>query len=137
MIVAVSTDDGKNLTKEHFGDGKIFQIYEVSERGIKLLKIIKNETGEEDEHGDIKKARQISQILNDMDILLGFRFGPNIMRIKRKFLPVVSRDRNIKDSLINLRKNIENIKKELMRENRRAVILGDDIKFVNVKDAEL
>ncbi len=137
MIVAVSTDDGENLTQEHFGDGKFFQIYHVNEGNLKLLKIIKNKTGEEDEHGDIEKARQISQILNEMDILLGFRFGPNIMRIKRKFLPVVSRNRNIETALRNLRKNIREIERELARDNKRAVILGENIKFVDVKDAEL
>ncbi len=137
MLVALSTDDGKTLTKEHFGDGKIFQLYSVEDNEVNLLKIIENTTGEEEIHGDIEKAREISEIVKGVDILLGFRFGPNIMRIKRKFLPVISRERDIEKALKNLKKHIGEIKREMEKENRRAVILGQDIKFVDVKDAEL
>ena len=135
MKVAVSTSDGKEITKDHFGEGKFFLIYEVGD-GVMLLEKRENNSPEE-EHGAKEKARGISTILSDIPIFLGYQFGPNIMRIKDKFLPVVSRERNIEKALELLRRYEDEIKKELKAPRGRAIIMNEGgIRIVEVKDAK-
>jgi len=136
MRVAVSTEDGKSLTNDHFGEGKFFLIYEISRDGYKLLEKRKNTSPEEEEHGSEIKARGIISILNDVPTLLGVQFGPNIMRIKEKFLPIVSREREIKRALSLLVKNYDSLKK--MKDSRNIVLILDEngLRKVSIKNGK-
>jgi len=136
MRIAVSTEDGKKLTNDHFGEGKVFLIYEITEKGYRLLEKRENTSPEEDEHGSEKKAQGIASILMDIPILLGFQFGPNIMRIKDKFLPIVSRERDIKKALHLLLKHYKTLKEA---EGERGIVLilnEDELKKVVIKNGK-
>ncbi len=136
MKVAVSTNDGKEITKDHFGDGEFFLIYELGDK-LTLLEKRKNTSPPEEEHGSKEKAKGISDILSDIPIFLGYQFGPNIMRIKDKFLPVVSRERNIGKALELLKKYEDKIKEELRNPRGRVIIMDEGgIKIVEVKNAK-
>ncbi|EDY34442.1 Dinitrogenase iron-molybdenum cofactor domain protein [Aciduliprofundum boonei T469] len=135
MKVAISTTDGIEITKDHFGDGKFFLIYEIGDR-IKFIEKRENNSPEE-EHGAKEKAKGISAILSDIPVFIGYQFGPNIMRIKDKFLPVISRERKIEKALELLRKYENEIKKELKAPRGRAIIMNEGgIRFVEVKDTK-
>ncbi len=99
MKVAISTVDGKNITQDHFGEGEKFLIYEVEGEKASLVEERVNSSPEEEEHGSREKANAISSILKDIPILVGYQFGPNIIRIKNNFLPVISREKKIEDAI--------------------------------------
>jgi len=120
MKLAVSTEDEKTLTNDHFGEGEVFLIYHIDSQGYKLLEKRVNTSPEEDEHGSEKKAKGIMEILGDIPILLGYQFGPNIMRIKERFLPIVSRYKDIQHTLKMLIENYENLKNF---EDQRGIVL--------------
>lgn len=134
MKLAVSTEDEKSITKDHFGEGEYFLIYEISSQGYRLLEKRENTSPEEEEHGSEEKARGIMGILEDVPVLLGYQFGPNIMRIKRNFLPIVSRERRIVDALKMLCENYETVK---MYEEERGIVLildGNGLRRIPLKD---
>lgn len=85
--VAAGTDDGTDLTREHFGDAKLYYIYEVSRDGdYELLEIRENTTlsleEEDEEHGDPQKFRAVVELLKDVDVFLARAMGPNFLRVR-------------------------------------------------------
>ncbi|MGM0508710.1 MAG: NifB/NifX family molybdenum-iron cluster-binding protein [Fusobacteriota bacterium] len=134
LKVACATDNGKKIKKDHFGDAKYYQIYRLSKKEIKYIKKIsnpKNNHEHEDDHvtGDPKKANEISKILkkNGINVMLGYQIGPNIVRMKKKFVPVISRKLDIDESLKDLQKVLENIFKEYKKgKSRSHIILKND-----------
>ena len=137
MKIAASTNDGENLVRDHFGEGKFFLIYEVDARGYRFLEKRENTSPPEEEHGSKEKALGIASILRDVDALLGFQFGPNIVRIREKFLPVLSREPSIERALENIVRNYDALKDEMRRHSRNVVILdGEGIKVAGVKNGE-
>ncbi len=118
LRIAFSTNDGELLVDDHFGEGRYFYIYEyVPGEGFKLVDKRINTSGEEEIHGDPIKAMKIAEILKDVDILVGYRMGPNVTRMKKRFLPIVSRTRSIRETLELLSRNIEMLGKLLERKN--------------------
>jgi predicted Fe-Mo cluster-binding NifX family protein len=113
--IACGTDDEKNFTDNHFGDSKYFLIYEYNSESqdIKFIKKVNNGSEDEEEHGDIKKAKGISGILQDVSILVAFVMGPNIMRMRKKFVPVISREKNILKTLNKIKEDILQMIKEV------------------------
>ncbi len=133
MKFAISTNDGMEITNDHFGEGNAFLIYEIGDE-IKLVERREN-TSPNEEHGSSEKAKGISSILSDIPILIGFQFGPNIMRIKNKFLPIVSRERNIEKAVKLLKRYEKEIREELENRRGRAIIVSEDrIRIVEIND---
>ena len=114
-ILACATDDGKNFTEEHFGDAKFYLVYELDleNKELTFLKQINNTSGEEKTHGDPKKAASISEIMVDVQVLVGFAMGTNVTRIRKKFVPVISRKKIIGDALEEILNMIQPIKSNL------------------------
>ncbi len=138
MKVAVSTQDGITLTPDHFGEGEEFLIFEVRKDGYQLLERRKNTSPEEEKHGSKEKAKGIVSILWDVPVLLGYQFGPNIMRIKNIFLPVVSRERRIEKALKLLLENYDLVDKELSGERGKVIILSDKGgNIIKLKDSKI
>ena len=115
MRVAFATNDGKHFTDDHFGDAKMFLIYELSPQGSKYLKTIHNTTkpegeGEHEEHhGDPRKAQGIGKLMkqNGVQVLVGKAFGPNIVRMNPQFVVVLMNDPTIEDALRRLEQNYD------------------------------
>ena len=124
MLVALSSDDGVNLTTEHFGDGKKFYIYEVGPDGYKLVKTIDNNVREEKFHGDPEKAGSIGKLLGSegVSVLVGFAMGPNIVRMRKRFVTVISRCRNMTDALSELVKNYGIVEAEATKTGEKEVL---------------
>ncbi len=123
LRVAVGTDDGKNFTNSHFGDSKYFLIYEWDENNrLKFIEKRENIKFDEEKHGDSKKAVHISNQLQGIFVLMAKVFGPNIVKIRKKFVPVVSRVNKIEDALNILSLKRADVEKNLNLENDKEII---------------
>ena len=105
IILACGSDDSNAFSHDHFGSSNLFQVFEwdLEKNLISFIKEIENTSIKERNHGDPKKAESVSKLLKDIDIFVGYAMGPNIARIRKKFLPIISRIENIEDSLDSLR----------------------------------
>ncbi len=100
--VAFATDNGKTFMSRHFGDADFYDIYEIDGNKANFIKRIDNTVDEEEEvHADPKKAKGISKLLlnENVNVVVSKIFGPNIKRIKKKFVCIVVRDEKIDEQL--------------------------------------
>ncbi len=125
LKIACATDDGINFSEEHFGSAKKFLIYELNlDTGdTKIVKTIENDTPEERTHGDPEKAKKISELLKDVQVLIGFAMGPNIIRMRKKFVPIISREKNIETALSKLKSLLNEIKSSLEKEEKDVLFI--------------
>ena len=129
--LACGTDNETEFTNEHFGSSKYFLIYkfDLETKDLRFLKRIENSTQEE-EHGDIKKAKSVSELLKNVFVLVAFRYGPNIIRIKKRFVPIISREKNIEKTLHKIKLLSNKIKFEIEKEK------GIDKEIIYIKKEE-
>jgi len=126
LRVAFATDDGKTFMGRHFGDARFYDIYELDEDRASFIKRIENTVDEEEDvHADPKKAKGISTLLLDekVAVVVSKIFGPNIKRIKKKFVCIVVRDDEIDVGLKKICNNIEKIYIEWEKGKERKHIL--------------
>ena len=116
--LACGIDNETEFTNEHFGSSKYFLIYDfdLETKDLRFLKRIENSTQEEEKHGDIKKAKSVSELLKNVFVLVAFRYGPNIIRIKKRFIPIISREKNIEKTLNKVKLYSNKIKSEIEKE---------------------
>ena len=114
--VAFATDDGKVFIDRHFGDAKCYDVYEISESDSKFIKRILNTTEEDDEskHADQEKAKGVAGLFKNekIKVVVSKVFGPNIKRIRKKFVCVLMNSDSIPDSIENIQKNFDLINSE-------------------------
>ncbi len=124
MIVAIATDDGMNLANSHFGDAKWFYIYEINGEGYNLIAKVENTLPEEKMHGDPNKAKGIAGIMQkyNIQVLVGFVMGPNIIRMKKEFVPVISRCKSISDALKHILADYKKILTEVEKDGEKEVL---------------
>ena len=113
--LAIGTDDEIEFSKDHFGSAKKYLIYEINFETKELthLSTIENETPEEEMHGDPKKAKNIGELLGDVQILVAKLMGKNILRMKKKFLPIICFDLSIQEFLSIVFEYLPEIQDEL------------------------
>lgn len=101
MRIALATNDGKVFIKSHFGDANFYDVYEITSGGAEFILRVVNDTGEEERHADPKKAGGIAAILkkNGVQIAMTRLFGPNIKRIKSKFVCIMTSHENLNQGL--------------------------------------
>jgi len=113
--IAFATDDGESFIDRHFGDSKYYDIYEISETNSAFVKRIKNTTEEDNEeiHADPKKAKGVVSLFKgeNIKVLVSKVFGPNIKRIKTKFVCILMNNK-INKSIESLQQNIDLINDE-------------------------
>ncbi len=126
FIAAFATDDGESFIDRHFGDSDFYDIYEISESKVQLLKRIDNTTEDEEGHGDSVKAQGVIGMLKKEGVSMSVSrvFGPNLKRIKKKFLCVIIEDGSIKDSI----KKLQHIFPELVVE----WVKGEERNFIRL-----
>lgn len=127
--IACATDDEKELSRDHFGSARVYLIYELDiETGqTRFLEKIENTTEEERGHGDPLKAKGVSELMKGISVLIGLTMGPNIARIRKKFVPVISRKKDIEETLKRLHEKLANIKAEMDK------AAGDDKSVIIIK----
>ena len=113
--VAFATDNGKTFMGRHFGDADFYDIYEIDGNKANFIKRIDNTVDEDEEiHADPTKAKGISKLLlhENVNVVVSKIFGPNIKRIKKKFVCIVVKDEEIEEGINKICQNIEKIYNE-------------------------
>jgi len=115
FIVAVATDDGKNLIDRHFGDADYYYLYRVSKEKQEFLKSVSKKFNEDEslKDGDPEKAKGISAFLKPFGVKVtaAKAYGPNIKRIKKHFVCVLANG-NIQDALNKIQENFPEVEAE-------------------------
>jgi predicted Fe-Mo cluster-binding NifX family protein len=112
LLIALGTDNGTNLNDDHVGMAKYFHVYKLSQEKEELVEKRENVKFKGDEsmqHGDPKKAKATSSVLQGVDILVGKRFGPNLPRLVKKFVCVIVRTDTLENAINIIRQNMEKI----------------------------
>jgi len=127
FVTAFSTNDGKSYIDKHSGDSQFFDLYKISESETSFLKRIVNPPKEEKRHADPEKAKSISGLLKkeEVRVMVSKVFGPNIKRMKKKFVCIMMNDATISQSLTTLQQQLSKIQKEWES--------GEDRKVLNFK----
>ena len=132
LLVAVSVQkegDRWVITDDHFGEGEKFLIYrwDLSKNSLELIEERENTAGEERFHGDPQKAQKISGILPDVQVLVGRAMGPNIKRMRKRYLPVISRIADVEETL----EKLVGFRDEVLKEVGKGE--GEDRKVIYIK----
>jgi uncharacterized C2H2 Zn-finger protein len=77
-------------------------------------------------HGDPRKAASVSSLLKDMHVLLCCAMGKNVVRMRKKYCPVISKDTKIEQAL----KRLKNKYDELLKEAHRTP--GDNREIIRI-----
>jgi len=127
LTIAIGTDNEKIIKPDdHIGMSEYFQVWKYSNGELIFKETRENVKYVEDEariHGDPKKAEATTSVLKDIDVLVGKMMGPNIKRLKNKFVTVIIREPEIEKSLKIIRENINEIVEEKEKTERRGLIL--------------
>jgi len=114
MRVAVGMEDENELESGHYGDSKFFLIYEFDNGKLRYIERRNNKAVmmEENEHGDINKFRAVIAQLQDIDVLIAYRMGPNFVRIKENTSKKVffARTRDLNTALDRFVKEFDKVK---------------------------
>lgn len=124
LTIAVATDDGENLIDRHFGDARYYYIYKLSPRDVTFLTKIENTTEEERMHADPVKARGVTAVLKDKNVHVAVAkvFGPNIKRIKKKFVCVLAGTGTVEEKLEVLKDRVSELLTEWKTGEERKII---------------
>ena len=109
LIIAFSTDDGEFFNDDHFGMARHFRVYEFSDLKEKFIETRKNLKYMEDKsikHGDPGKAKATSSVLSGVDVIAGRKFGPNIVRLLKRFVCVAVKTNSIADAIQMIHENM-------------------------------
>ena len=136
---AFANDDGKTFMRRHFGDARYFDIYDIDETAITyVMRIINTVEEEESVHADPVKAGGIAGLLKESKVntAVSLVFGPNIMRIKKKFVCVRMDDSSIDAAVIRLQQNFLRVKEEWEKGEERSYLNLLTIKTELVRGGE-
>ncbi len=122
VIAAFGLKSENQLTDKHFGDSLFFDIYAITESGFLKVKRVENPKVEEKVHADPKKAKKIGKLLSEAGVLVAFRMGPNILRMKKTFVPVIVNSTNLNEALNCIMRNLDLIKQELKKQGEKNYI---------------
>jgi len=137
MVFAFGTDDGSYFTKRHFGDSDRFDLYKIDLKNVNFIKQITNNSEEEKVHADPKKAGSIAKILNreNVQIVVSKHFGPNILRIRKKFVCIKTSCDSIEEMKTIIQHNLDLIETVLIEgENRGYIVQREDLSFNYVQN---
>lgn len=129
--VACATNDGKELIDSHFGEARSYLIYDVTNAEYEKVDRINNsfreEEDEDDEHGDPQKAKNIKELLKDkgVQVLLSRKFGPNIVHVRKNFVPVIAKEYLLRDAVEVLKESLDLVKHQWVNEEERKHIVLD------------
>jgi len=116
LTAAFATDDGTLFMNRHFGDADFYDIYEITAEDSEFLKRIPNTSEEENEavHADPLKAHSVAGLLlkEEVNTAVSKVFGPNIKRIRKKFVCVLSGDETIEGAIRTIQKHMAEIEAE-------------------------
>ena len=112
-----------NLHRGHFGESEKFMIKELDlSTGVwHDSGAVDNTSKKERFHGDPGKSESIKQLLSDCSVLVGFAMGPNITRMRRHFIPLISRTTSISKVMENLSGRLKELDRALEMEEKPVI----------------
>jgi len=121
LKIAFASDDEKHLIKDHFGDAKLYLVFEIGINKADLVKKVVNESPEEQKHADPNKAKGVAGLLKPygVQVLVNKAFGGNIKRMKTKFVCVFSKSDTIEEAIATIQAHFRDIVKEWQRGEER------------------
>ncbi len=124
IIIAAATDDGKRFPDRHFGDADRYAVYKVTPEMIELVKEIPNLTEEEKVHADPAKAGSITGLLRKEGVqaVVTTVFGPNLKRIKKKFVCIIAESESIEETLNIVRERFSQVQEAWEAGEDRGII---------------
>ncbi len=127
LFFAIGTDDHQTVkSDDHVGKSAYFDIFEYYEGELAFQESRDNPKYREDEtkvHGDPGKAQATASALAGVDVLVGRLMGPNIVRLKNRFVCAIVRQTTIDDAKNALIENICAIVHEKNKKERKGLIL--------------
>ncbi|MHA1745085.1 MAG: hypothetical protein ACTSWW_03730 [Promethearchaeota archaeon] len=130
LTIAVGVLENENeFPNDHFGESKKFLLYQfnIVSHQLSLLKMIPNTSPEERVHGDPDKAHGVASIIGDVDCILGHAIGKNVLRMRKKYVILLSPSSVVKTALSHLPKYINRILEEKAKS-------GESRKIVHLKE---
>ena len=130
-VVACGTSDGDSLFEDHFGESPFFHIYRVNPKSISFIEKVENFSRhkEESAHGDPRKAKTVGSLLKSksVNVLLAHQMGPNVVRISKDFVPIISRTDDIEKTLSLLQDKLYLVDREWRKgEKREHLVLEEN-----------
>lgn len=124
LTIAFATDDGSQMMTRHFGDADFYYIFSISHNTCDYITRVKNETEEEKEHADPGKAKGIAGLLKkyDVKVCVSPVFGPNIKRIKKKFVCIVMTEKDIESAARIIQSNFTEVQRQWERGEERDIL---------------
>jgi len=127
ILIAFGTDDGENLNNDHVGMAKYFHGYRFSNDREELVERRENVKFKGDEslkHGDPENAKATSSVLENVDVVVGRKFGPNLPRLLREFVCIVVRTDTITNAIEAVHNNIDAIAEQKSKgQDRKHIVL--------------
>lgn len=130
-IVACGTTDGGNLFEDHFGDAPYFYLYKINVQGFEFIEEVENISradSEDEETGEELRAKNVSSLLKtkSANVLLARQMGPNLAKISRDFVPIISRLLDIEAALSSVKEKLHLVEREWRKgESREYLVLGE------------
>ena len=114
LRIAVATDDGETFVGRHFGDAEFYDVYDLTPGGSEFILRVENRTEEEEGHADPRKAGGIARLLKQQGVQAAMTriFGPNIKRIKSKFVCILTGHEEVAEGLKTAREQFDAIAAE-------------------------
>lgn len=127
LKVALATNDGENFINNHFGEADQYYIYTITNKSHQFIKSVANNSIEEKQHADPKKAKSIIKILKKegVQVVCNSAFGANIKRVKKKLVPVITSKTTLEAGLEELVANYEQLLQLWER--------GEEREYLNLK----
>lgn len=128
-IVACGTSEGEKLFEGRFGDASYFYLYEITVRGFEPIEKIENITQESTgtgKSGEEQKAKTVSSLLKEKstNVLLAHQMGPNLAKISKDFVTIISRDLDIETALNSVIEKLHLVEREWRKgDNRDYLVL--------------
>ena len=127
-IIACGTSEGENLFEDHFDDAPYFHLYETNFHGFEFMEEVENialeKPGNQEPEEELK-AKKISALLKakSVNVLLAHQMGPQIAKITKNFVPVISRELNIKTALDSVSNKLHLIEREWRKGDSREYLV--------------
>ncbi len=131
LLIAFSTDNGKDFNDEHFGMATYYHVYRFYDGGEQFVEQrgkVDFQGDESIKHGDPTKAQATSSALRGVDVLVGRKFGPNITRMVKNFVCVVVRTNVISDAIKIVKEHIDEVIEEKKKtKDRRHLVFKHEL----------
>lgn len=122
FVCACATDNGVDLVDRHFGDAERYEIYTYKNGDFVRTGAVENTVPDESAHGAGVKARNIGSLLREhgVHVLVSRQFGPNLLKVRRVFVPVIARVWRIEEALALIELHEEKIELEYAKGEERS-----------------